>query len=826
MSATIDGLLVTDPQRPWPGLLSYPEEAARLFHGRAAEVRELDRLLDHETVSFLYGKSGLGKTSLLQAGLFPRLRETGRVPVYLRLSFDTTAPSAKVQLFSAMVAAMEQASIDAPRPLPDESAWAYLHRRAFEWWSPRNQLVRPVFVFDQFEEIFTLGQETAESRATSAQAIELLMELTMHRPDADQRRAFAREPESVEGYDYDAANYQLLFAFREDFLPQFDQLRERLRINPHNRLALERLRGAAATESVVGTGGALVTAEVAQDIVRFVAGESDAGPGSQPLELLEVEPWLLCLVCQQLNEQRLAAPAPMPRISAELLTGTRDLILAQYYAACVAPFDARVPAFLEDRLLTDSGFRNPYPYDEAIRLDGISARVIAALVDSRLLRKEQHMGAQRVEISHDVLGPVLLRYRQQRQQQEADAISAIRDVSNRRRVAEGRRRSGRFVVLTTAIITTLAIAVVLRAREARRANHMVGWGQELQSNTYSLLLEVVKTRPVPAAVRGSIDKLIDATRTLRAKYPNETQITAQHLQLAYLAAVATEDTLEQREKRAQALALADTLAKLPVKASEEARDVETAFRVAGVLAQNAGEIEVLKTNLRRQAALLDVAMIPAYNKHWAITASRRLAEQLPPGPERLALLRRAVAAFDADLMREMPESEEPVNINALAQRLADTLSATPGADSSTIRQMYQIARDARLVRYRIAARLSASDTTAARRNELVGVLGNLGWAQLLAGDPEASYKASAAALSMDSTQAWIRQNLLHARVFLGDLDRVADELQRLRGTTVDVGNARRPFADVALEDISAFRKARLTHRDLDAYERLMRGGSR
>ena len=40
-----------------------------------------------------------------------------------------------------------------------ESLWSYLHRAGLELWSEQNQLLTPVFVFDQFEEVFTLGAE-------------------------------------------------------------------------------------------------------------------------------------------------------------------------------------------------------------------------------------------------------------------------------------------------------------------------------------------------------------------------------------------------------------------------------------------------------------------------------------------------------------------------------------------------------------------------------------------------------------------------------------------------------------------------------------------
>src|SRR5215813_11838988 len=77
-----------DPQNPWPGLAAYDEAASNFFHGRDEEARELLRLIQLAPLTVVYGKSGLGKTSLLQAGLFPLLRTEHFLPVYVRLDFS------------------------------------------------------------------------------------------------------------------------------------------------------------------------------------------------------------------------------------------------------------------------------------------------------------------------------------------------------------------------------------------------------------------------------------------------------------------------------------------------------------------------------------------------------------------------------------------------------------------------------------------------------------------------------------------------------------------------------------------------------------------
>lgn len=76
-----------DPQNPWLGLASFTEETRAYFHGRDEEVAELGRRVQRKLLTILFGQSGLGKTSILRAGLVPRLRPEGYCPVYVRLDY-------------------------------------------------------------------------------------------------------------------------------------------------------------------------------------------------------------------------------------------------------------------------------------------------------------------------------------------------------------------------------------------------------------------------------------------------------------------------------------------------------------------------------------------------------------------------------------------------------------------------------------------------------------------------------------------------------------------------------------------------------------------
>src|SRR3954471_20617266 len=92
-STDTDAIDAIDADNPWPGLASFREADRELFFGRERETEELFRAVMRERLTILFGLSGLGKTSLLQAGLFPRLRDENVLPILFRLEHSAGSPS-------------------------------------------------------------------------------------------------------------------------------------------------------------------------------------------------------------------------------------------------------------------------------------------------------------------------------------------------------------------------------------------------------------------------------------------------------------------------------------------------------------------------------------------------------------------------------------------------------------------------------------------------------------------------------------------------------------------------------------------------------------
>ena len=142
----------------WLGLASYEEKDSGIFYGRDKEVRELSEDIFSHVQTVIYGPSGVGKTSILRAGVFELARKRNFLPVYVRLDVDAEM-SYTAQIITAIETELKKAGAERAEcvsPFEDEfSLWEYFHANLF--WSSDNYPISPLIVLDQFEELFTLS---------------------------------------------------------------------------------------------------------------------------------------------------------------------------------------------------------------------------------------------------------------------------------------------------------------------------------------------------------------------------------------------------------------------------------------------------------------------------------------------------------------------------------------------------------------------------------------------------------------------------------------------------------------------------------------------
>ncbi|MFJ6081000.1 hypothetical protein ACIQI8_06315 [Streptomyces sp. NPDC092369] len=124
---------------PYPGLARFETGDGEHFHGRDDLTAELLRLTGRSRFAAVVGASGSGKSSLLRAGLIPRLREPGAA--HSRQSEGVGFRPAAIRLLT-------------PGPHP-----ARTHEALF---APHDSPGDTLLVVDQFEEVFTLCADPAE----------------------------------------------------------------------------------------------------------------------------------------------------------------------------------------------------------------------------------------------------------------------------------------------------------------------------------------------------------------------------------------------------------------------------------------------------------------------------------------------------------------------------------------------------------------------------------------------------------------------------------------------------------------------------------------
>jgi len=158
-------------QCPYRGLFAFREEDAPFFFGREDYTDRLGEVVERRKLVGVIGPSGSGKSSVVFAGLIPRLRQaaTLRQARGQAWAFAHLRPGARP--FEALAAALLPE--DAPDRATDvqilsgalRSGSSNLGACARQFLGQHSDASRLLLVVDQFEELFTLGAEPDVRRA-------------------------------------------------------------------------------------------------------------------------------------------------------------------------------------------------------------------------------------------------------------------------------------------------------------------------------------------------------------------------------------------------------------------------------------------------------------------------------------------------------------------------------------------------------------------------------------------------------------------------------------------------------------------------------------
>ncbi len=408
-----------DPEltgRRYKGMTPFQDLALdrKTFFGRDRESRSLLSLVLAERLVVVFAKSGMGKTSLLNAGLVEPLRGQGYFPMAVRLADVERGPVASV--FEGIRRAAREARVDCVGG--DESSLWHFFKSA-EFWSEDDNLLRPVLIVDQFEELFTLHTPERRRQLISALAELVRGRVDRGKPSGEERSAGA------------APDLKIVLSLREDFLADLEELARDIPAILHHRFRLGPLTRDGARAAVIEPARleeeAFDTAPFAyreaavEQILGFLARRRH---GAETVAGDDVEPAQLQLICQYLEEKVRARETGGGelRISEADVGGDRHMqrVLESFYdrtlRAVWPPRQARRVRRLCEKGLIITGSRRRRTEDEEVveRKYKVSKELLQQLVDARLLRSEPRLGGAFYELSHDTLVEPILQSRKKR----------------------------------------------------------------------------------------------------------------------------------------------------------------------------------------------------------------------------------------------------------------------------------------------------------------------------------------------------------------------------------------------------------------------------
>ncbi|MGC1721362.1 MAG: hypothetical protein WA746_20435, partial [Isosphaeraceae bacterium] len=397
---TISTTTATDRACPFVG--PRPFRLGEPLFGRDREIPKLLDLLIAERIVLLFSPSGAGKTSLIQAGLIPVLREEGfydlpiirvKQPAPPDQESDVRQPANRY--LRGTLASLESRRPEAPDDPPVHVADLDALKPALQRWADALQpktdgrALRLVPIFDQFEELLTTDP-------TDHDAKEVFF---------DQLGAVLKDP-----------GLWALFAIREEYVAALEPYLNRIprRLASHFRLDLLDADAARqAFEKPFESQGVTVTPEAVNQLVTDLSrvrvqrpdGTAEVVPGPY------VEPVHLQIVGLRLWN-RLGGDSSFTRLDETKLAGTEDdadAALAGYYADTVRKLaegsgisERTIRDWCETQLITEQGLRGQV-LREPGQTRGLPESVISDLVGAHLVRAEERRGSIWYELAHDRL---------------------------------------------------------------------------------------------------------------------------------------------------------------------------------------------------------------------------------------------------------------------------------------------------------------------------------------------------------------------------------------------------------------------------------------
>jgi hypothetical protein len=404
--------MLTEARNRYPGAHPFPDDALwrRLFYGREQESIKLTNQILANRLVVVFARSGIGKSSLLNASITENLRANGYVPLSVRVNdpklgsldsiYDTIASESHRQRIEYIEG-------------NKTSLWGFF--KTSEFWRG-DILLAPVLILDQFEELFTLHSEL-QRNAFVDQLSYLVRGVSPRREYSDKREAFDAKVNDS------APVVKIVLSLREDFLAELDELSdripgildERFRLLPLSRSAAS--RALAEPARVKDRNLAVLPFELDDDAQSAILNFLESAAPSARISSRSVEPFQLQLICQYLEKiagGKQQEGFPETKLTLRDVGGEARLrrILKDFFKDQVAaiPRNQRhgVKILCSEYLINPQGRRLRLEESEIKRILKLDVSTLQTLVQGRLLRANTAADQTYYELSHDsLIRPIL-----------------------------------------------------------------------------------------------------------------------------------------------------------------------------------------------------------------------------------------------------------------------------------------------------------------------------------------------------------------------------------------------------------------------------------